>query len=238
MTTEKQFAANRANAQQSTGPKTDAGKTATSHNAVKHNLTSKYLIIIPGQQDAFAGLEAGLRSKLNPNGPLEEVLYKRAVECAWNLERCRMAEAKLQNESLDPHIDSLLSDRATIYYDRVRRYARESENSLYKAMRELGKLQTEAQYRQEICPLTVDQLADPAQVAQTVHSLSQTCMLNQIMKHVLAFHQAAIKNGAAAANRQFEAIGTLHPLEYQARVESAAASAPPPSSSQAFAAAA
>ena len=48
MTTEKQIAANRANAIHSTGPTTEAGKSASSKNASKHNLTSKYLIILPG----------------------------------------------------------------------------------------------------------------------------------------------------------------------------------------------
>ena len=81
-TTEKQIAANRANAQLSTGPRTDAGKSAASRNATRHALTSKNLIILPGQEDDFAELEVGLRSKLIPDGPLEEVIFKRVLECA------------------------------------------------------------------------------------------------------------------------------------------------------------
>ena len=53
MATEKQIAANRANAQLSTGPRTDAGKAASSSNAVSHGLTSRGFIILPGQREAF-----------------------------------------------------------------------------------------------------------------------------------------------------------------------------------------
>jgi hypothetical protein len=40
MATEKQIAANRANAQKSTGPKTAAGKLTSSRNAYRHGLSS------------------------------------------------------------------------------------------------------------------------------------------------------------------------------------------------------
>ena len=218
MATEKQIAANRANALQSTGPKTEAGKAASSQNAVKHNLTSQYLIIIPGQEDAFAELESGLRAKLIPNGPLEEVLFKRVAECAWNLERCRMTEAKVYANSGRPNLDPLRTQDASYVFDRVHRYARESENSMYKAMRELSKLQTEAQFRREICPLTEVQLVDPAQVAGTVHSLSQGCFLSQIMRNVIAFHKAAPKPTPGQA---------LHPLESETRFDATAATPQP-----------
>ena len=39
MATEKQIAANRANARRSTGPKTVAGKMASSRNAFRHGLS-------------------------------------------------------------------------------------------------------------------------------------------------------------------------------------------------------
>ena len=179
MSTEKQIAANRANAQKSTGPTTEAGKAASSQNAAKHNLTSKYLIIIPGQEDAFAQLESGLRDKLKPAGPLEEVIYKRIVECAWNMERCRMAELEVLQESRATG-DSLAEPGYQDRYDRIRRYARESENSMYKAMRELGKLQAEQQFRNEIAQ---EQIDNP-------EALSSVCSMAQVLKNVVAFHKA------------------------------------------------
>ncbi len=41
MISEEKLAANRANAQHSTGPVTDAGKAISSRNAVSHGLTAK-----------------------------------------------------------------------------------------------------------------------------------------------------------------------------------------------------
>ena len=186
MATEKQVAANRANALHSTGPRTEAGKAAASQNATRHSLTSKYLIILAGQEDDFAELESGLRGKLNPNGPLEEVLFKRLVECAWNLERCRHAEFVLQAWNAD---DPLSSNASTVHYDRLHRYARESENSMYKAMRELGKLQSEQQFRHQAFPVTQEQSANPEAFAQPPHSISPVCSLAQVMKNLILYRK-------------------------------------------------
>ena len=190
MSTEKQIDANRANAQQSTGPKTDAGKAASSQNAAKHSLTSKYLIILPGMEPAFAELDSGLRGKLDPQGALQEVIYKRVVECAWNLERCRKAEGdvltKVAHSNVDPLVNAEFQDR----FDRIHRYARESENSMYKAMRELGKLQTEQQFRDEAFQLTQEQADDPEFMAKSPHAIGATCSLAQVLKNLSAYRKS------------------------------------------------
>ena len=190
MSTDNQIRANRANAQMSTGPTTEAGKAASSKNAAKHSLSSKYLIILPGQEEAFAELEAGLRERLKPQGTLEEVLYKRIVECSWNHERCRNAElqvlAQIGNFGIDPLASLGYDDRL----DRIHRYSRDYENSLHKNMRELGKLQSETHYRQQIFPLTPEEIeANPECAEGTPHALSQVCQITQSMKHVFAFYK-------------------------------------------------
>ncbi len=48
MSTEKQTAANRRNAEKSTGPKTEAGKQRSSQNALIHGVCSTQMII-PGE---------------------------------------------------------------------------------------------------------------------------------------------------------------------------------------------
>ena len=48
MSTEKQTAANRRNAEKSTGPKTEAGKKRSSQNAFKHGSRSNQMIV-PGE---------------------------------------------------------------------------------------------------------------------------------------------------------------------------------------------
>ena len=213
-TTDKQSAANRANAQLSTGPKTSEGKQASSQNAARHGLTSKNLILLPGQQADFFELADGLRSKLIPDGPLEETIFKRILECAWQLERCRQASALLfKNNGIDP----LTRGIDDVHYERIQRYAKEAENSMYKAMRELGKIQSETQFRHEICPLNAEQETDAAYLATAPHAMSQVCMLTQIIKHVIAFNNQPKKfawNPAQHESR-IEAILNQDPREPQ-----------------------
>jgi hypothetical protein len=60
MATERQIAANRANAQKSTGPKTAAGRLKSSRNAFRHGLSlpSRLDIAISAKADAIARLLA------------------------------------------------------------------------------------------------------------------------------------------------------------------------------------
>jgi len=51
MATAAQIAANRANAQHSTGPRTPEGKTASSMNALKHGADAAS-VVIPGEDPA------------------------------------------------------------------------------------------------------------------------------------------------------------------------------------------
>jgi hypothetical protein len=51
MASEKQFEANRQNAQKSTGPKTPEGRAAVRLNGVKHGLTAE-TIVLKGESEA------------------------------------------------------------------------------------------------------------------------------------------------------------------------------------------
>jgi len=149
MATERQIAANRENAQLSTGPRTDAGKAASSSNACRHGLASRGIIITEGQQDAFSLMESDLRGTLVPEGPLQELLFKRALTGAWNLHRCGEAETAVFRNLGRPRLDPLLHPEGADICTQIQRYAKEAENSMYKAMRELAKLQEEALFRKE-----------------------------------------------------------------------------------------
>ena len=82
MATEKQLAANQANALKSTGLRTEAGKPTSSQNAAEHNLTTKGPIILPGQESALEDLAFNLRDTLVPSGALQELIFQRALESA------------------------------------------------------------------------------------------------------------------------------------------------------------
>ena len=51
MTSNKQLAANRLNAQKSTGPRTDKGKAVTKYNALRHGLLAQD-VVLPGENES------------------------------------------------------------------------------------------------------------------------------------------------------------------------------------------
>jgi len=187
MATDRQIDANRANAQLSSGPRTDTGKAASSRNAATHSLTAKGLIILPGQEQAFTQTESDLRSTLLPAGPLQEIIFTRALESAWTLQRCRFAATSLYDlvAKTRPAMDPMLDNDHEARYSRIQRYAREAERSMYRAMHELGKLQEEACYRQQAFSLTRAQSENEEQFAETPHALSQVCSFNQVMRNIV-----------------------------------------------------
>jgi hypothetical protein len=93
MATEKQILANRRNAQLSTGPRTDLGKTRASMNALKHGITAQQ-IVVPGEDPAaFDQHLEQVRQALQPDGALEEQLAERIAVCMWRLRRLYNIEA-------------------------------------------------------------------------------------------------------------------------------------------------
>ena len=70
-TSPAQLAANAANAQHSTGPRTSEGKIRASHNASKHGLTARDLVIAPGEQEEFDDLLAAYQADVKPQGAIQ-----------------------------------------------------------------------------------------------------------------------------------------------------------------------
>jgi hypothetical protein len=96
MATAAQVLANRANAQNSTGPKTAEGKQASSANSTKFGLFSAKNCVRPDEHEEYEAMCAGLLTTLNPVGHLEEMLAADIVRAAWRLRRCTVAEAELE----------------------------------------------------------------------------------------------------------------------------------------------
>jgi hypothetical protein len=92
MTSERQKAANRANARHSTGPKTQEGKAVVRLNALRHGLLTRD-VVLPGEDaDAFEDLLNQVRAELSPVGPIEELLVDRVVNTTWRLGRLAQTE--------------------------------------------------------------------------------------------------------------------------------------------------
>ena len=95
MATAAQIAANRLNAQKSTGPRTPEGKAASSFNALKHGMDAASTVI-PGEDPAeYERLAAGYRESFNPESPLEEFHVNTLIRCDWQKRRLQRTETKL-----------------------------------------------------------------------------------------------------------------------------------------------
>ena len=77
MATEKQLEANKANAQRSTGPRTEAGKARSRLNSRRHGLSAKMLIIVGENADDFDQLRAELMDEYDPQSALGCELVER-----------------------------------------------------------------------------------------------------------------------------------------------------------------
>jgi hypothetical protein len=119
MATEKQIAANRANAKKSTGPRTLAGKLKSSRNAYRHGLSSPswYDPVMSAHTEVLVGALTG-------GDENEEKLLAAAEFAAAHLELLRIrslrADLMTKVDLTQPDIDEL---RRLAALDRYERYA-------------------------------------------------------------------------------------------------------------------
>ena len=98
---EAKLAANRANAQQSTGPRTEEGKTRSSQNALKFGLLSDALTIkYIENSDGFTSQHERLKASLQPQDPSQESWVLQIATLHWRLQRLARFEAGLFNLAL------------------------------------------------------------------------------------------------------------------------------------------
>jgi hypothetical protein len=161
MATKAQVAANRRNAEKSTGPRTAEGKEVVAQNAVKHGLSGRVDVIKGEDQEQFERHREALLAELKPQGVVETLLAERAVGLSWRLKRVE----RMQNEVFEVQLaeqatpsarrlrsttpgpaedDGLDLGRAVIkdftnyrVLDRLMMYERRMENSLLKTFNDL-----------------------------------------------------------------------------------------------------
>jgi hypothetical protein len=79
--------ANRANAQHSTGPRTEEGKAAVRLNAVKTGLTGRTVLLSSDEAEPYQALLREYERSLEPVGVEERALVQSLVDCRWRLDR-------------------------------------------------------------------------------------------------------------------------------------------------------
>ncbi|MCC6365379.1 MAG: hypothetical protein IT165_17840 [Bryobacterales bacterium] len=133
-------AINRENARKSTGPKTEAGKAASSRNALKEGFTASFAIVAPEDQQCYEEFLANLRAELQPAGTQEEDLFRRVSLASWNIRRIEKLTFALYEET---GADPLASDDPAIT-SKLERYTRHqtlNERSYYRGIKHLRLLQ-------------------------------------------------------------------------------------------------
>lgn len=174
-------AANRRNAQSSTGPRTEPGKAASARNATKHGLLSRQVVLPDESEAEFDGFRDRLVEDLTPGGELESVLAERIVLAAWRLRRVVRLEAAVirsqQNElAVFPDVASMLRPpgesepspeevvhtamvrdaNGTGQLERLRRYEVSLERSFLSSIHELERLQRRRGGEHTIAPAVID----------------------------------------------------------------------------------
>lgn len=95
MSTPHRTAINRANAQHSTGPKTEAGKKKSSLNAVRHGLTGQIVVMPNEDLEAYRIHLKSLMDECDPKGSIEAILVQALADCSWRLIRVAALETNL-----------------------------------------------------------------------------------------------------------------------------------------------
>ncbi len=152
---EAKLAANRANAQKSTGPRTDAAKSLTRYNAVRHGLTGQAILLPTEDAARYQAHCDAYHKELKPVGAFEATLVQAIADHDWRLARIPILEAnfhalgefELTGENIPAH---LLEAHIQIAYEKHFRNLHLQQNRLtrYRA-KDLAELKALQQARME-----------------------------------------------------------------------------------------
>ena len=134
----RKLAANRANAQRSTGPTTSQGKEKSKFNAVKHGLTARYFpaVIQAGtaEWEQFETVRTDLYDFYQPADPIEELMVEKIT-----MEYIRYRRLVGREQVLCAHNRPYFLD----IVNELPRYQTAINRQLFEAIRELERLQAQ-----------------------------------------------------------------------------------------------
>ena len=165
MSTDKQIEANRANAQKSTGPTSEAGKKRSSLNGTRHGLTGQVVVLPEEDFAAFNAFMTALVATFDVGNAMEQQLAQSFANYQWRINRAAAIEenmfthgnildtaGNLQLE--DPRVHNAMCNAKTFQRDpqafaRIAMYAQRLVNQAEKVLKQLKHLQAERRYRQQ-----------------------------------------------------------------------------------------
>jgi hypothetical protein len=149
-----QLAANRANAQHSTGPTTEAGRAASSQNHTIHGLArhnGAFKLLASEDPAGFEALKAALAAEHLPTTETESILVTTMAESHWLSNRAQNLQATCFDETTGQIADPKLFSLYLRYQTAHTRAFHKSLNDLLKLRAESRKTENgfEAQARKE-----------------------------------------------------------------------------------------
>jgi hypothetical protein len=187
MSSAAQINANRANSQFSSGPKTEAGKARSSHNAVKSALTGQSVVLLTDDVPAYEHLVQSLIDLHRPITPEENFLVQALADTEWRLQRIpglesglyalgRRELAGLHPECADPQLrENLIETEVHLKFERNLKNLNLQEARLLrmraKDLARLLQIQAERKEAQEIAKKQTPEKPVPAAAAAENPSL-------------------------------------------------------------------
>ena len=98
---------NRANAQHSTGPRTEAGKKKSSLNALRHGLTGQIVVMPTDDLAAYQHHVESFADEYHPQGPTEAHLVQALADTSWRMNRAAALESNVLSLALAPTSDQI-----------------------------------------------------------------------------------------------------------------------------------
>jgi hypothetical protein len=93
---------NRANAQHSTGPRSEAGKQRSALNALTHGLTARTAVLPSEDPAAFEQHHRQFHDEFRPATPTETQLVHELADTSWRMNRIPLLEADVLSRAQSP----------------------------------------------------------------------------------------------------------------------------------------
>src|SRR5580698_11260010 len=138
MSTDAQRAANRANAQLSTGPQSEAGLSAIVHNNFHHGLASAFVVLPSEDHAAYDDLLLHLSLEFSPSSETEEILVTAMAQHHWLSQRA----LRLQQPLFEAAVETGSAPDAKqlgLYL----RYQSTNDRAYHKALSQLLRLRSD-----------------------------------------------------------------------------------------------
>ena len=142
MSTAAQIIANQTNAQASTGPKTEAGKAASSKNSFRHGLSGEFVLQPWETAEHYDDLLDGLRDEHEPATPTEALLVEKMAQHWWLGQRA----LNLQELTFSRQTPLCDDEKALALY---LRYQSTHDRAFHKCLGDLTKLRAARQKEQK-----------------------------------------------------------------------------------------